>query len=189
MALVGCPWTVHAVAIALTRADIGQVPVPAERIDLWHRHPFLAAVRVQQARFHLLGDLGEEREVRADAVVSGAERIGLPRPYRQAHARNPFLDSVSGRRSLSRVRADRMVDSFSRGASLTPDLSSRERVREDVIELCELDDRAGVGGMRGGAGRVSTGTDRRPGCYAIMRSVTSGWVSSVTATAVWRGPP
>jgi hypothetical protein len=38
--------------------------------------PRLASAFLEQADLDLLGDAGEEREVRADTVVGGAERIG-----------------------------------------------------------------------------------------------------------------
>ncbi len=66
---------VHPVAVALAGRDPGQVGVPDQRVALGHRDPGLAAVVVEQAQLHGLGDLGEERKVRASAVVRGSERV------------------------------------------------------------------------------------------------------------------
>jgi hypothetical protein len=43
--------------------------VPDERVDFLEAQPFLAAVVVEQAELDFLGRLGEQRKVRAAAVV------------------------------------------------------------------------------------------------------------------------
>ena len=74
------PRPVYAVAVALARHHARKVGVPAEGVDLVQPYPGLGAVVVEQAQLDSLGDLGEEGEVGARAVVAGAERIGTTRP-------------------------------------------------------------------------------------------------------------
>ena len=70
----------HPEAVALPDAHPGQVGVPAEGVDLGQRHALLGAVVVEQAQLDAVGDLGEQREVGAGAVVGGPERVGATRP-------------------------------------------------------------------------------------------------------------
>ena len=65
---------VDAVAVALPRAHVRRVAVPDPRGHLGQRLAGLGAVLVEQAQLDELGRLGEDREVRADAVVGRAER-------------------------------------------------------------------------------------------------------------------
>ncbi len=74
----GIPWPVYPEAVTLTGCDGGQVAVPHVAVDLVEVDALLAAVLGDQAQLHPLGDLGEQREVRARAVVCGAERIVVP---------------------------------------------------------------------------------------------------------------
>ncbi len=71
---------VDAKSVALARGDVRQIGVPDVSVDLVEGDPRLAAVVVDQAQLDLLGDLGEQREVGARAVIGGAERIRGPRP-------------------------------------------------------------------------------------------------------------
>ncbi len=71
---------VHPVAVALTRLDGRQKAVPDEAVHFVQRHPGLGAVGVEEAEFHLLGDLAEYRKVGARAVVGRAQRVGPSRP-------------------------------------------------------------------------------------------------------------
>ena len=71
---------VHAVAVALARLDARQVRVPHERVLLGHRDARLGVVVVEQAQLDALGDLREQREVGAGAVVRRAERIRASGP-------------------------------------------------------------------------------------------------------------
>ena len=64
-------------AVALARADVGQVAVPAEGGDLGQLDPGLLARLVEQAELDPLGHLGEEREVGPGAVVGRAQGIGM----------------------------------------------------------------------------------------------------------------
>ena len=66
-----------AVAVALAGADVRQVAVPDEGVDLAQRGTRVSVRRVvvEQAQLDRLGDLAEQREVGAGAVVGGAERI------------------------------------------------------------------------------------------------------------------
>ena len=52
--------------------------MPAERRPLGQVDARFAALVVEQAQLDAVGDLGEHREVRADAVERGAERGGCP---------------------------------------------------------------------------------------------------------------
>ena len=120
MAGVRCPRSVDAVAVALPGFDVGHVRMPDVAVDLGERDTLLVAVGVEQAQLDAFGDLGEDREVGADAVVGRAEGVRPPRP--QVH-RLPTL-SHSGRRypptrSSSRGR-DRSMASRSRGSSTGP---------------------------------------------------------------------
>ena len=74
VALVGRVGPVHAVAVALSGADPGQVAVPVSARRAGHLDPRLLAVVVEQAQLHALGVLGEDREVGAVAVPGRAER-------------------------------------------------------------------------------------------------------------------
>ena len=71
---------VHAVAVALAGLDVGQEAVPDERVHLRQGDPGLGVIRVEKAQLDTLGDLAEQREVRAGAVVGGAQRIRLTAP-------------------------------------------------------------------------------------------------------------
>ena len=71
---------VHAIAVTLARLDIGHEAVPDERVHLGQGDPGLVVIRVEQAQLNTLGDLAEQREVGAGAVVGGAKRIGLTAP-------------------------------------------------------------------------------------------------------------
>ncbi len=72
---------VHAVAVPLARADVGQVAVPDEPVDLAQRDRCLSAVGVEQAKFNQLSNLGEDREVGPRTIPNGAKRISSARPY------------------------------------------------------------------------------------------------------------
>ena len=76
----GVVGAVHPVSVALARFGCGQVAVPDEPVDLGKRHPGLGALGVEQTQLDLLSHLGEHREVGAEPVVAGAQRIGLARP-------------------------------------------------------------------------------------------------------------
>ena len=66
--VLGVVRAVHPVAVALAGLHLRQVGVPDERVDLEQLDARLAAVVVEQAELDALGDLAEEREVRAGAV-------------------------------------------------------------------------------------------------------------------------
>ena len=86
-ARVGEVRPVHAVSVALPGADAGQEAVPHVAVGLGHVQPLLAAAGVvEQAELDALGDLGEQGEVGADAVVGGAKRERLSRPLFGFHA-------------------------------------------------------------------------------------------------------
>ena len=80
LALLRRPRPMHPVAIALPGRHRRQIGVPAESVDLLQADPPLATVVVEQAELDSLGDLGEQREIRARAVVGGAQRIRATRP-------------------------------------------------------------------------------------------------------------
>ncbi len=72
---------VHAKAVALTRADIGDVAVPHEVGALHERmRGELRAALVEEHQVDRLGALREEREVGAGSVPGRAERGIRPRP-------------------------------------------------------------------------------------------------------------
>ncbi len=78
--LLGSPGSVHAVGIALAWPDAGQVAVPDVASVLGKLDPLLVAALVEEAKVDAGGDLGEEREVGAGAVIGGAEWIGAAGP-------------------------------------------------------------------------------------------------------------
>ncbi len=99
-ALLGLPRAVHPEAVALARLHPRHVAVVDEGGDLREDEPLLGAVVVEQAELDLLGDLGEQREVRAVAVVGRPQRERLAGP--EVHGRS----SLGGRsRSLSEPAA------------------------------------------------------------------------------------
>ena len=78
---------VHAVAVALPRLHGRQVAVPDEPVDLGQLDARLvAAGAVEQAQLDPLGDLAEQREVRAAAVEGGAQGVRRARPALHAVA-------------------------------------------------------------------------------------------------------
>ena len=70
---------VHPEAVALARADAGQVAVPDEAVDLGQVDAGLGAVVVDQAQLDPLGDLGEQGEVRR-RCRRRSRRAGTPLP-------------------------------------------------------------------------------------------------------------
>ena len=71
---------VHPVAVALTRLHLRQVAVPHVGVDVDELDPRLDAVVVEQAQLDPLGDLAEQREVRAAAVERRAQWVRGPGP-------------------------------------------------------------------------------------------------------------
>ena len=63
-----------------------------------------SAVVVEQAQLDLLGHLGEQREVRAAAVVGGAERVGTARPDLDGFRHMGQVLSSSGPNGSARTR-------------------------------------------------------------------------------------
>src|SRR5690606_11789061 len=61
----GVPRSVDAVAVALSRADAGEVAVPDESVDLGEPYGAVPSVVVGQDQFDAFGDLAEQREVGA----------------------------------------------------------------------------------------------------------------------------
>ena len=59
----GIPGPVHPEPVALARGDGRKVGVPDEDVDFFEVDPGLGAVAVDQAQFHPVGDLGEQREI------------------------------------------------------------------------------------------------------------------------------
>ena len=85
-ALGRVPRAVDAVAVALARLDGRDVAVPDVGVDLGdlelglHERAGLVGVGVEEAELDALGDLAEEREVRAGAVEGRAQGVGRTRP-------------------------------------------------------------------------------------------------------------
>jgi hypothetical protein len=81
-AVGGIPGPVDPVAVALTRADVGQVGVPAVAVDLAQLDLDLGVVAVvaEQAELDTFGDAGEEREVGPRTVVGRAEWVRASDP-------------------------------------------------------------------------------------------------------------
>jgi hypothetical protein len=65
---------VHAVAIALSRRDAGQVAMPDEAVNFGQLDPSLGELAliavgcIEQAKFYAFRDLGEQGEIRAPSV-------------------------------------------------------------------------------------------------------------------------
>ena len=68
---------VHAVAVALPSAHVGQIPVPHVSVDLDERHALLAAVLVEETELDSLCHLAEDRKVGAAAVERRAQWMPL----------------------------------------------------------------------------------------------------------------
>ncbi|BCI87185.1 hypothetical protein NIIDMKKI_23910 [Mycobacterium kansasii] len=68
------------IPIALAGFDGRQVGVPDKGVDLGQGDPGLGAVGVEQTQLDPLGDLAEQREIRAGAVVRRAQRVGPAGP-------------------------------------------------------------------------------------------------------------
>src|SRR6185312_270256 len=94
VALVGRPGAVHAITVALPRADAGHVAVPRERGLLGQRDALLTAVVVEETELDLGRDLREDREVGAAAVVGRAEGEGLAGP--DAHVVTIDISAATG---------------------------------------------------------------------------------------------
>ena len=80
------PGAMDAKAVALVRADVREVAVPAERRDLRQREARLLALGVEEAELDAFRHLREDGEVGAGAVVGGPQRVHLPRPYPHPHS-------------------------------------------------------------------------------------------------------
>ena len=135
------PRTVDAISVALARPDVGQVGVPAVRVDLGeldaflvdrhHRTTGVALGIAEEAQLDAVGDGGEQREVRPRPVVGGAEGIGLAGPTlaRRRH------DRRIGRRARRPppLRRGHLVilatTTPSRRSSVVGAVSRRERAR------------------------------------------------------------
>jgi hypothetical protein len=76
----GVPGTVDAIPVALSGNDVRQVPVPAERGHLAEVGALLVPIFIEETELHPLRDLGEDREVGADAVVHRTQRVRFSRP-------------------------------------------------------------------------------------------------------------
>ncbi len=88
--------TVHPEAVALTRAEVAQVAMPDEGVDLGQLEPSLAPGRIEQAELHPVSHLGEQSEVRADAVVRRAQRVRRAGPDLHGHPAADFLGVGTG---------------------------------------------------------------------------------------------
>src|SRR5262249_26628318 len=94
-AVGGCPGSVHAEAVPLSGPDAGHVHVMDERALLAHLDAGLVPAVVEQRELDLVGDLREEREVRADAV---------PRRPEGERMTGPDGEVVDVRRRVLRAR-------------------------------------------------------------------------------------
>jgi hypothetical protein len=72
---------VDAEAVALAGVDPGQEGVPDVAVHLGEADALLVALVVEEAELDLLGDLAEDREVGARAVVRCPEGVGATWPY------------------------------------------------------------------------------------------------------------
>ena len=82
---------VHAVAVALAGARIGQVAVPDELAALGEAHALLVSGLVEEAQVDGGRVLAEEREVHPRAVPGRAERIRLAPPDPHGHVERSAL--------------------------------------------------------------------------------------------------
>ena len=71
----GVPRPVHPEPVALPGGYPGQVGVPHESVDLVEIDPGLMAGVVDQTQLHVIGHLGEHREVGARAVIGRAQGV------------------------------------------------------------------------------------------------------------------
>ena len=83
IAAIACarlPRSVHAKSVALTGADVGNVPMPDESGHLRQIDAVLFAVAVEKAKLDARRDFGEDREIRPRSVVARAQRIRISGP-------------------------------------------------------------------------------------------------------------
>ncbi len=78
--LGGFVGAVDPIPVSLAGADARQEAVVDEGVGFLQLDPGLGVVLVEQAQLDLLGNLGEDREIGAGAIVGGTERIGAAWP-------------------------------------------------------------------------------------------------------------
>lgn len=66
--------------VALTSLNVREIRVPAEPIHLAETDTCFIAVIVEETELDVLGDFGEDREVRSRPVEGRSERIGFAWP-------------------------------------------------------------------------------------------------------------
>src|SRR5262249_50284749 len=71
----GSPWPVQSETIPLALMNPGKIAVPAKRCHLRKFTSCLASAIVKQAELNAIGHAGEQREVHAAFITSGAKRI------------------------------------------------------------------------------------------------------------------
>ncbi|CAM5702039.1 hypothetical protein STENM36S_01127 [Streptomyces tendae] len=98
------PRAVDPVAVALPRADAGQVAVPDEAVNVGQRDAAVAAVVVDEHEVDPLGDLAEQGEVGALSVVHGPQGVGVPAPHGRPLPVRPGAGHRASSRMPSRVR-------------------------------------------------------------------------------------
>src|SRR5690606_40845834 len=108
------PRPVDPVAVALPGPDVGEVGVPAERVDLLQLDAHLGVVVAEEAELDALGHLGEQGEVGAGPVVARPEGVGADRP-----------DLLLGHRLLGLWGRGEVAH----GCDQTPTLSTPSRAR------------------------------------------------------------
>jgi hypothetical protein len=88
MAFFGLVGTVHAITVQPSRPSLGQVAMPDVIGVFAHLDAlgFAPPIGAEQAQLHLLGMLGEEREVDPFAVPCGAQGVRAARPDRADRA-------------------------------------------------------------------------------------------------------
>src|SRR6516162_6891230 len=98
MALLRRVRSVHAVAIAQPGPRLGQIAMPDLVRSLPHRDARLGLARlgVEEAELDALGMLGEQCEVDAFSVPSGAERVRPPGPDARIRVDHAILRTTRG---------------------------------------------------------------------------------------------
>ena len=90
------PRAVNPEAITLTRPDAGDEAVVDVPGLLGEPAADLPALSVEKADLYVVTMFGEQREVRADAIVGGSERVGPPRRDVQVDCPHPATRYPSG---------------------------------------------------------------------------------------------
>ena len=144
VALLGRPGPVDAVAVALARADAGQIPVPVVRRVARELDPGLDVVVVEQAQLDALGVLRRDREVGAVPVPGRAERKRLSGPRSHRETLDDCYPAASAERSPRSAHTEKTIAATKRQAEAERDVR-RVACQEAAARLERVGDRVEPG--------------------------------------------